>query len=399
MQRYRFRAKSSDGVSRKGIVEAQDQTGAVNVLRGQKLFIVELHEISQTGGSLFGVSDKVKFDDVVNFTRQLSTMISAGLPLTDALSILQVQTHPALQRRVGEVLKAIEGGATFADALSSHPTVFSKVYVSLVRAGESAGVLDTILVRLADNLEKQREFRSKTKGALIYPVIVLVGMTIVGLVMMVFVLPKLTVMYEDFQAELPAVTKILMGISDLLVKLWPLLIVGGGVFFYGIRAWRKTKAGALSFDKIMFKLPIFGKIKIMTLMAEFSRTLALLASSGVALVEGLGIVKDVVDNAVLDQALVTVGKDVEKGQSLAASLAKHEAFPMIVSQMVSVGEQTGKLDDVLNRVAGYFEVESEHAIKNLSTAMEPIIMVILGLGVGFMIVAIIVPIYNLTSAF
>lgn len=399
MQRFRFRAKTSDGVVRKGVVEAQDQSAAVNVLRGQKLFIVELHELSQSGGSLFSFSDKVKFDDIVNLTRQLSTMIAAGLPLTDALAILQVQSQPALQKKVGEVLKAIEGGATFADALANHPDTFSKVYVSLVRAGESAGVLDTILVRLADNLEKQREFRAKTKGALIYPVIVLVGMAIVGLVMMVFVLPKLTVMYEDFNADLPLVTKILMGFSALLAKIWPLLIFGGMGLAYAIRAWRKTKSGALMYDKIMFKVPIFGKIRIMTLMAEFTRTLALLASAGVALVEGLGIVKDVVDNAVLDEALVVVGKDVEKGNSLAASLAKHEAFPMIVSQMVSVGEQTGKLDDVLNRVAGYFEVESEHAIKNLSTAMEPIIMVLLGLGVGFMIIAIIVPIYNLTSTF
>lgn len=399
MQRFRFRAKASDGAVRKGIVEAQDQSAAVSVLRGQKLYIVELHEISQTGTSLFSFGDKVKFEDIVNFTRQLSTMISAGLPLTDALSILQMQSQPALQRKVGEVVKAIEGGATFADALSNHPDVFSKVYVSLVRAGESAGVLDTILVRLADNLEKQRDFRAKTKGALIYPVIVLIGMAIVGLVMMVFVLPKLTVMYEDFQADLPLVTKILMGMSDLLRRVWPLVIAGAFGVSYGIRAWRKTKSGALSFDKIMLRLPIFGKIRIMTLMAEFTRTLALLASAGVSLVEGLNIVKDVVDNAVLDTALATVAKDVEKGQSLAASLAKHEAFPMIVSQMVAVGEQTGKLDDVLNRVAGYFEVESEHAVKNLSTAMEPVIMIILGLGVGFMIVAIIVPIYNLTSTF
>jgi len=399
MQRYRFKAKSADGATRKGIVEAQDQESAVNVLRGQKLYIVELHEVSQGGNSLFSFGNKVKFDDIVNFTRQLSTMISAGLPLTDALSILQVQSQPALQRTVSEVLKAIEGGSTFANALESHEQVFSKVYVALVRAGESAGVLDTILSRLADNLEKQREFRAKTKGALIYPVIVLVGMTVVGLVMMVFVLPKLTAMYEDFQADLPLVTKILIGFSNLLSQVWYVFIMLVFGIIYGIRAWRKTKAGALQFDKILLKVPIFGKIKMMTLMAEFNRTLALLASAGVALVESLGIVRGVVDNALLDQALVKVAKDVEKGQSLAAALSRHESFPMIVSQMVSVGEQTGKLDDVLNRVAGYFEVESEHAVKNLSTAMEPIIMVLLGLGVGFMIVAIIVPIYNLTSTF
>jgi len=399
MQRYRFRAKSKKGVSRKGLVEAQSLQSAADVLRKQNLVIIDLHEATQSGGGLFKFSNKVKFEDVVNFTRQLSTMISAGLPLTDALSILQVQVPPALSTHVMEILRSIEGGETFANSLKEHDEVFSKVYVALVEAGEAAGVLDTILARLADNLEKQREFRAKTKGALIYPVIVLIGMLLVGVVMMVFVLPKLTIMYEDFDAELPLITKMLMGMSAFMAKTWYLMVVIGFGGVYALRAWRKTELGALKYDQLILKIPIFGKIKSMTLMAEFSRTLALLASAGVSLVEALTIVQGVVDSAVIKKALVAVGRSVERGSSLAESLAKHESFPMIVPQMVSVGEQTGKLDDVLNRVAGYFETESEHAIKNLSTAMEPIIMVVLGLGVGFMIVAIIVPIYNLTSTF
>lgn len=398
MMRFRFRARTEKGELRKGIVEAQTPQSAGEVLRGQKLTIIELHEITTTQ-SLFSVTNKVKFDDVVNFTRQLSTMISAGLPLTDALSILQLQVQPALAKNITEALRAIEGGATLADALSAHPEAFSKVYVALVRAGEAAGVLDTILARLADNLEKQREFRAKTKGALIYPVIVLIGMLVVGFVMMVFVLPKLSVMYEDFNAELPLVTKILIGASNFMAKTWYVIVVAVFTMLYAVRAWKRTKSGALAIDEFRLRLPIFGKISSMVLMSEFSRTLALLASAGVSLVEGLTIVKGVVGNEVVSTALTQVGKDVEKGNSLASALAKHEAFPMLVSQMVAVGEQTGKLDDVLNRVAGYFETESEHAIKNLSTAMEPVIMVVLGLGVGFMIVAIVVPIYNLTSTF
>lgn len=398
MLRFRFRARSDQGVLRKGIVEAQSETSAVEVLREQGLVIVELHELG-SGGSFFAFSRKVKFDDIVNFTRQLSTMIGAGLPLTDSLSILQVQVPPNLQSKIADILRSIEGGSTFADALAQHTDTFSRVYIALVRAGESAGVLDTILIRLADNLEKQREFQAKTKGALIYPVIVVVGMTLVGAVMMIFVLPKLTVMYQDFNVELPLVTRILIGTSNLMSQFWYVLVlgvIGGG---YAFRAWRKTKSGAFQGDLIELKLPIFGKIKSMVLMAEFSRTLALLASAGVALVEALGIVKEVADSEVMRLALTDVAKDVEKGNPLAVSLAKHPVFPMIVSQMTSVGEQTGKLDEILNRVAAYFENESEHAIKNLSTAMEPIIMVILGVGVGFLIMAIIVPIYNLTSAF
>ncbi len=398
MQRFRFKTRTNEGVLRKGVVEAQSEQSAVQVLRDQKMIIIELHEIGNTK-SMFSMGQKVKFDDVVNFTRQLSTMIGAGLPLTDALSILQVQVPPALQNKVADVLRSIEGGSTFANALKHHPETFSRVYIALVSAGEAAGVLDTILIRLADTLEKQREFREKTKGAMIYPVIVVIGMLLVASVMMIFVLPKLTVMYKDFDVELPFVTKVLINTSTFMSKFWYIMAVFIFIGVYAFKQWKKTKMGSFQFDALVLKLPIFGKIKSMVLMAEFSRTLALLASAGVSLVEALNIVQEVADSEVMRKALGEVAKDVEKGNSLATSLAKHTVFPMIVSQMTSVGEQTGKLDEILNRVAGYFENESEHAIKNLSTAMEPIIMVILGAGVGFLIVAIIVPIYNLTSAF
>lgn len=398
MERFRFKARTNAGDLRKGIVEAQTEATAVQVLRDQKLIIVELHQLG-ISSSLFSFGKKVKFEDVVNFTRQLSTMIGAGLPLTDALSILQVQVPPAFQSVVADILRSIEGGSTFADALTHHTDTFSRVYIALVRAGEAAGVLDTILVRLADTLEKQREFQEKTKGAMIYPVIVIIGMLLVTTVMMIFVLPKLTLMYKDFDVKLPWMTQFLISTSDFMVKFWYIMAMGVIAGIYLLRKWRSTKVGAFQFDQMILKVPVFGKIKSMVLMTEFTRTLALLASAGVSLVESLGIVREVADSEVMRKALDVVAKDVEKGNPLATSLAKHPIFPMIVSQMTSVGEQTGKLDEILNRVAGYFERESEHAIKNMSTAMEPIIMVVLGMGVGFLVIAIIVPIYNLTSAF
>jgi len=397
--RFRFRARTQDGQLRKGVVEAQTLNSAADVLRSQKLAIVDLHEIGKEQGPTFSFMEKVKTDDVVNFTRQLSTMISAGLPLTNALSILQVQTSPALVKKITDILKTIEGGSTLADAMAIHADAFSKVYIALIRAGEAAGVLDTILARLADNMEKQREFRAKTKGALIYPMIVLIGMVGVAMVMMVMVLPKLSVMYQDFGAKLPAITQALMDTSAFVSKTWYLMILGFMGMGYAWGAYRKTKSGLLRTDQIALKIPIFGKIRMMTGMSEFARTLALLLSAGVALVEALKIVREVMDNEVYGSALDKVITDVEKGNALALSLARHESFPMIISQMSSVGEQTGKLDEILNRLAIYFETESEHAIKNLSTAMEPIIMIILGVGVTFLILAIVVPIYNLTSAF
>lgn len=399
MQRFKFKAKNEEGVLRKGVVEANTKSAAVEVLKGQNLYIIELHSQSGDSSSMLKFMDKVKFDDIVNFTRQLSTMIAAGLPLTDSLSILEVQSSSSLQSVVSDVLRSIEGGSSFADALSKHKDVFSKVYIALIEAGEAAGVLDTILARLADNLEKQREFRAKTKGALIYPIIVLIGMAAVTAVMMIFVLPKLSVMYEDFDADLPIITKLLIGTSTFMANTWYLflLLIVGTV--YGLKKWRSTKFGALKWDQMVLRVPIFGQITKQTTMAEFARTLSLLVGAGVALVDALKIVTGVVDNQVYAGALENVAKDVEKGNPLAGSLARYEAFPLIVPQMVSVGEQTGKLDEILERLSLYFERESEHAIKNLSTAMEPFIMVILGIGVGFLIVAIVVPIYNLTSAF
>ncbi len=399
MIRCRFRARSRDGQLRKGVVEAQSLSSAADVLRSQGLVIIELHEVGHDQEPIFSMMTKVKSDDVVNFTRQLSTMISAGLPLTNALSILQVQTSPVLAKKIADILKTIEGGSTLADAMAVHTDAFSKVYIALIRAGEAAGVLDTILARLADNMEKQREFRAKTKGALIYPMIVLIGMVGVAMVMMVMVLPKLSVMYQDFGAKLPAITQALMNVSNFVSKAWYLVIVMVVMLGYGWRTFRRTKIGLLQTDSWMLKLPVFGKIKMMTGMTEFARTLALLLSAGVSLVEALKIVREVMDNEVYGQALDKVVSDVEKGNALAISLARHESFPLIISQMSSVGEQTGKLDEILNRLANYFETESEHAIKNLSTAMEPIIMIILGVGVTFLILAIVVPIYNLTSAF
>lgn len=398
MQRFRFKARNKIGDLKKGVVEAGDKKAAVEVLRNRDLYIIDLNKEGQ-GLAFMSMFEKVKFEDVVNFTRQLSTMIGAGLPLTDSLDILQAQAKPVLEEVIEDLLRSIEGGASFGDALAEHGEVFSDVYIALVRAGEAAGVLDTVLSRLADNLEKQREFRAKTKGALIYPVIVLIGMTLVGIVMMIFVLPKMTAMYEDFDAELPMVTKILMGISDFMVKSWWIFVVVVFGFLWALRQWRKTDFGGRKVDELILKVPLYGEIKEQLVMAEFTRTLSLLVASGVALVEGLEIVKGVVGNRVYADALKEIVDEVEKGNPLASSLAKHKEFPILVSQMTAVGEQTGKLDEILERIAGYYESEAEHAVKNLSTAMEPIIMVILGLGVGFMIVAIIVPIYNLTSAF
>jgi type IV pilus assembly protein PilC len=399
MQIYNYKARTQQNESVTGKVEANSASEANLVLRERGLFVISIVEFHESSILALLKYSKVSKNDIVNFTRQLSTMVTAGLPLTEALQILEVQAKPVLKKLLAAVRRDVEGGMTLAKALEKHPSAFSTVYISLIKAGESAGVLDQVLHRLADTLEKQKEFASKTKGALIYPAIVMLAMVIVGFVMMIFVIPKMTEMYKDFGADLPMPTMVLIAISDFMVSYWylVLILVGGGAVAFN--AYRKTPAGKLKVDEWMLKLPIFGELRAKIALVELTRTLSLLISAGISLLTAIEISFDSVGNMVFRNALVKIAKDVEKGQSLSNSVAKRVEFPVLMSQMISVGEETGKLDEVLLKLSAYFETESEHAVKGLTTAMEPLIMIVLGIGVGLLIIAIILPIYNLTSQF
>jgi type IV pilus assembly protein PilC len=343
--------------------------------------------------------ERVKLDDVVAFTRQMATMITAGLPLSESLSILEIQSKPALSKVVGEILRDVQGGNTVADSMEKHRNVFTDVYISLVRAGEAAGALDRVLKRLASNLEKEKEFRAKTKGALIYPAIITIGMVIVAAIMMIFVVPKLASMYEDFDAELPLPTLILIGISNFVSSFWYLVIGMGVAFVIGLNYWKSTPAGRFQWDRIMLAMPVFGKLKTQIILAETTRTMSLLVGSGISLVEALEIVRGVIDNGVYREAIEQSMKNVKKGIPFSVTLARQGLFPPLLPNMVAVGEETGKMDEVLLKVSKYFEEEAEHMIKGLTTALEPLIMIVLGVGVGFLVISIIMPIYNLTNQF
>lgn len=397
---YKYTAKNQFGETVKGKVEVKEERLAAAVLAEQNLFLIDLQSFTNDPvailkDTLFGV----KQNDVVNFTRQLSTMVSAGLPLTNSLSILVDQSKVSFGRVVASILQEVEGGTPLAKALEKHPKVFSRLYIQLVLAGETGGVLDSVLLRLAENMEKQKDFRSKTKGALIYPIIVMIAMLVVAAVMMLFVIPKMMLMYNDFGATLPLPTRILIGTSTLMIKLWWLLagLVVAGVI--GFRRYRKTDQGKLKIDQLILKIPIIGVLITKIALTEFARTLALLLGAGVSLLQTLGIVTDGLENQVFREAMRQVSANVEKGQSLSTALTEFPVFPPILTQMTKVGEETGKLDEVLKKLSDYFESESAQAVKNLTTAIEPMIMIILGLGVAFLVIAIILPIYNLTSQF
>jgi len=401
MKKFNFIASSKEGKKNKGIVEAVNQIHAINILRAKGFFIVELKEIEVLPAWLKWTQgfQKVKQKDVVHFTRQLATMINAGLPLTDALSILKYQSNIALAKVVDEVLRDVEGGGSFFKALSKFKRIFSSVYLALVKSGETAGVLEKVLLRLSNTLEKQLEFRAKTKNALIYPAIVTVAMVVVAVIMMVFVIPQLTDLYDEFGADLPGMTKILISISNFMVKFWYLalfLLIAGGFSFW---RWSQTKAGRQIIDTYVLRLPIIGKLKTMVILTEMTRTLSLLVQAGISIIEALEIVAGIAGNVLFAKSIKTAAKEVEKGLPLAAAIGKYEYFPPLVSQMIAVGEETGKVDEVLMNVSKYFETESEQAIKGLTTAIEPLMMIMLGFGVGFLVIAIVLPIYNLTSQF
>lgn len=399
MRKFNYKAKDKGGKSVGGVVEAKDENQAAKILRDKGLLVIDLKPKRESvfSGPATRLWGRVTEGEKVNFTRQLSTMINSGLPLTESLSILEGQSSQSLARVVGEILREIEGGESLSQSLEAHPDVFDPVYVALVRAGESAGVLDQILTQLAEDLEKKREFAAKIKGAMLYPLIIMIGMGAVAAVMVIFVIPKLTSLYSEFQAELPLTTRILLAVSSFTVKFWPVVLVAtvGGVI--GLKVLLRNPLIKRRYEEIFFRLPILGKLRKNIMMTEFTRTLGLLIGAGVLVVEALQIVRASLGSKVYESAVTKASEEVERGFSLAVALARTEIFPPLVPQMISVGEETGKLDEVLGKVSAYFEQESAQALKNLTTALEPLIMVVLGIGVGFLLVAVIMPIYNLTS--
>jgi type IV pilus assembly protein PilC len=401
MNRFNYKAKDKDGRLVTGEVEAANPNEAARLVKGKNLYVISITPKIDSPLSLIKrMRERITSSDVSTFTRQLSTMINAGLPITEALLILRSQSKGSMQKIVAQLLADIEAGESFSSAMARHPKVFSPTYIALVKSGEVGGVMDAVLLRLADNLEKQDEFGSKVKGALIYPAIIVVGMFIVGLIMMIFVIPRLTSLYGEFNAELPLPTRILIGISNFVINYWFIVLAIIGIGLYVFNLYKETAAGRRQIDELIFKIPIFGELQRQVILTELTRTLALMVGSGVPILEALNITSGVVGNTVISDALKDAAKQVEKGFPIAFSFGRHpEAFPFLLSQMIAVGEETGKMDEVLTKISHIFEVESDEKVKGLTAAIEPLVMVLLGLGVGFLVIAVILPIYNLTSQF
>ena len=396
---FKYTAMDDKGGRRSGTVDARSKESAVSLLRGQGLYVLTIESSGRSlSDSLLDIRG-VPFSEVVAFTRQLSTMISAGLSISKALNVLAEQTDNLKFKRIlTDILRDIEGGAALANAFGRHPEIFTETYQALVQAGEASGKLDAILQRLADSMEAERELRAKFKAAMIYPTIIFLAMIGVFFMLMIFVVPKLAAMYESLNVDLPKITQFMISMSDFLVDNVFLVLGGGVLAVMGLRYFLQTDSGREVTTTIAFKAPIFGSLNKKRELTEFTRTLGLLVSSAVPIVDALHIVSNVMSSFEYKMGAMDAAHSIEKGGTLSNYLKNNESFPPILGNMVATGEETGRLDEILDRLASFFEKETDHAVEGLSAALEPVILIMLGGMVGFLIISIITPIYKITSA-
>lgn len=381
------------------IIEASSKDAVLEYAKANNMFVVEAKETANASLSfLQSFLNHVSFTDVVNFTRQLAIMLNAGLNLAHGLDILNKQSsNPALGKLISGIVDDVQSGSTLSSSLKKHPNTFTPFYISLVKAGEASGKLDNTLLRLADNLEKRRALIGKIKGALIYPAVLFVGMVAVMVLILTFVVPKMLTIYENFEAKLPASTRFLSALSGILQKFGVFILIGFVIMVILFLRAMRTKRGKQLFDLIFMKLPLINKMVKMTSLVDVLRTFSILIQSGVSILDTINIVGETASNSMYKNAFARVYSKVEKGLSLGKALEYEDVFPPLVVQMAAVGEESGHLDETFMRISVYYEAESEVAIKAVTSLIEPAMLVFLGVGVGFIAIAVITPIYNLAG--
>jgi type IV pilus assembly protein PilC len=395
MATFTYTARTVSGELKSATIDAQTKDDAMAQLRRQRLNVVKIDEQAvkkKVGGS-------VSMRDIVIFTRQFSTMINAGLPLVQALDILAKQSeNPALKEVTKAVVFDVESGNTVADALSKHPKAFSELYVNMVAAGEAGGILDTILLRLATFMEKNDALVRKVKGAMIYPGVIMSVAGIAIVVLLVFVIPVFEGMFGSAGLELPLPTQIVIGASRFLKSYW--WAVGLVVFAlqYVVRKYYATDGGKRNIDALMLRMPVLGDVLRKTAVSRFSRTLGTLISSGVSILDGLEITAKTSGNRVIQDAIMGSRASIAGGDTISAPLAKSNVFPPMVISMIAVGEQTGGLDEMLSKIADFYDEEVDAAVSGLLSLMEPVMIVFLGVVVGGMVVAMYLPIFDMIQA-
>lgn len=400
---YSYRVRDRQGKVISGKLEADNEASVSQRLREMGYFVIGVEEERVSFGKkeMHIFKPKVKTKDVTVFTRQFATMINAGLPLVKCLNILSEQTEsPVLTEIVVDVQHEVEMGRSLSEALAKHPDVFKELYSSMVRAGEIGGVLDDVLLRIATTLESEDEIRRRIKSALTYPVAMFAISILLLIVMLVFVVPTFEDMFADIGADLPFLTKIIMQISHFLVSwMGAILIIGlivGAVF---LRRWMKTPNGRRKIDAFKLKLPVFGSLFHKMSLSRFSRTLGTLVASGVPILQALEITSKTVGNVLVAEAVDNVRSGVKEGDSIARPLGQSPLFPPMVTQMLAIGEETGALDTMLNKVSDFYDSEVSATVESLTSLLEPLMIVFLGVVVGTIVIALYMPIFSLISQF
>lgn len=397
--KFSYKAKDKEGKIRSGLVVASDQQRAEQLLGENGLTIISLAEEQEDLWSKINPFGKtVKNKDIVLFSRQLATLVSARVPILQALRILEEQvTNKYLISIVLDLIQSVENGESLSLAMNKHDKIFGSVYVSLVKSGEVSGSLDKSLSYLADQLEKDYELRSKVKSALTYPGFVLGALGVVGVLMFKFVLPKLTAVLEEQGGELPAVSKGLIAFTHFFDKFWWVVLLVFACIVVGAKFYVSTNMGRYHWDRLKIKLPIIGDIFKKIYLARFARNLSTLVIGGIPIIKSLQIVSDIINNVIYRDIVLESVTKISAGKSISEGLSGHDEFPNIVIQMVKVGEQTAQLDEIMGKLASFYEKEVDNKVATLATLLEPVIMIILGIGVGLLVAGVLMPIYNLAS--
>jgi type IV pilus assembly protein PilC len=399
MPLFEYTARNaSTGQIQKGQLDVQSRDDVTAYLRRNRLILVSVREAPKQIKLSFG-APRIKTRDIVIFTRQFSTMINAGLPLVQALSILAQQTeNKALQDVVRAVVYDVESGNTLADAFAKHPRAFSDLYVNMVAAGEAGGILDTILLRLATFLEKNDALVRKVKGAMVYPGVIMSVAVIAIAVLLVFVIPTFQTMFASVNLELPLPTRIVIGMSQFLIGYWWALIAAAVLAVVAIKRYYATPPGRKQIDAMLLQAPVLGNVVRKSAVSRFTRTLGTLISSGVSILDGLEITAKTAGNRVIHDAVMASRNSIAGGETIAAPLEKSKVFPPMVISMIAVGEQTGGLDEMLSKIADFYDEEVDVAVGALLSLMEPIMIVVLGVIVGGMVIAMYLPIFDMMNA-
>lgn len=394
-----YKVKDREGNIIKGSIEANDLASATASLHEQELFLIEINETRHSKLSLKLFGKKVPVKEKIVFTKQLGVMIKSGLSIIEALEALQEETqNKYFSAQIGKLICGIKGGAPLSKALEDHRDIFSEIYINMIKSGERSGKVEAVLERLSKQLEKDYDLNRKLRSALTYPIFVLFALIVVAVLVLTYIIPQLTVIFEDAEVDLPAITKFIISLSDSLQLYGLFYLIGLAGTVFALLAFKKSTTGRRFFDRYSIKIPVFGTLLQKTYIARFTRNFAALSSSGLPLLDVFKVTAETIGNTYYREAVEQMSIDVKSGKTISAAIKKSALFPKMVGQLSAVGEKSGSVDQVFDVLADFYDKDIDNMTSNFSTLLEPIVMLILGAGVGFLIVAVLQPMYGLVNA-